>query len=128
MTRGQGWLDPASFATCVHPCWDEAPPCPIPSAIPGALEGSGAITPPCAISHQLLPSHCPILPPPCHHPSRPRPGSPLWLPLSSPVPPGDRSDPEGKAKSAKSTKKEPMSMFQVNGEKKEKKSKKKGMG
>ncbi|XP_027645696.2 tubby-related protein 1 isoform X1 [Falco rusticolus] len=40
-------------------------------------------------------------------------------------PKGDKSDPDGKAKSAKSTKKEQMSMFQVNGEKKEKKSKKK---
>ncbi|KFW62821.1 Tubby-related protein 1, partial [Pygoscelis adeliae] len=40
-------------------------------------------------------------------------------------PKGDKSNPDGKAKSAKSTKKEPMSMFQVNGEKKEKKSKKK---
>lgn len=61
-------------------------------------------------------------------PSPPCSGSPLWLHLSSSVPPGDRNNPEGKAKSAKSTKKEPMSMFQVNGEKKEKKSKKKGMG
>ncbi|XP_010114577.1 PREDICTED: tubby-related protein 1-like, partial [Chlamydotis macqueenii] len=39
----------------------------------------------------------------------------------------DKSNPDGKTKSAKSTKKEPMSMFQVNGEKKEKKSKKKSM-
>ncbi|XP_071624536.1 tubby-related protein 1 isoform X2 [Heliangelus exortis] len=38
---------------------------------------------------------------------------------------GDKSNPESKAKAAKSTKKEPMSVFQVNGEKKEKKSKKK---
>ncbi|XP_075632212.1 tubby-related protein 1 isoform X1 [Balearica regulorum gibbericeps] len=40
-------------------------------------------------------------------------------------PKGDKSDHDSKAKSAKNTKKEPMSMFQVNGEKKEKKSKKK---
>ncbi|KAM6191920.1 tubby-related protein 1 [Sarcoramphus papa] len=67
------------------------------------------------------------LPPPCHLPvpitARPCPSvRPL---ISSSVPPGDKSDPDSKAKSAKSTKKEPMSMFQVNGEKKEKKSKKK---
>ncbi|XP_068015984.1 tubby-related protein 1 isoform X2 [Melanerpes formicivorus] len=36
-------------------------------------------------------------------------------------PKGDKSDPEGKAKSAKSTKKESMAMFQVNREKKSKK-------
>lgn len=42
-------------------------------------------------------------------------------------PPGDKSNADSKAKSTKSTKKEPTSMFQVNGEKKEKKSKKKGM-
>lgn len=50
---------------------------------------------------------------------------PLIIPS---VPPGEKNDADGKAKSAKSTKKEPMSMFQVNGERKEKKSKKKGMG
>ncbi|XP_053943891.1 tubby-related protein 1 [Cuculus canorus] len=42
-------------------------------------------------------------------------------------PKGDKGDPTSKAKSAKSTKKESMSMFQVNGEKKEKKSKKKAI-
>ncbi|KAM4885093.1 LOW QUALITY PROTEIN: tubby-related protein 1 [Sylvia borin] len=47
---------------------------------------------------------------------------PAWLVISSSVPAEDKSDPESKTKSAKSTKKEPMSMFQV---KKEKKSKKK---
>ncbi|KAM6114400.1 LOW QUALITY PROTEIN: tubby-related protein 1 [Phoenicopterus ruber ruber] len=72
------------------------------------------------------------LPPPCHLPvpsppvpvtsCPPPPVQPL---IGSSVLPGDKSDPDGKAKSAKSTKKETMSMFQVNGEKKEKKSKKK---
>lgn len=42
-------------------------------------------------------------------------------------PPGDKSDADSKAKSTKSAKKEPISVFHVNGEKKEKKSKKKGM-
>ncbi|KAM9217270.1 tubby-related protein 1 [Leptosomus discolor] len=66
----------------------------------------------------------PTLPPPCPHvPSCPCP--PIRPLIGSSVLPGDKSDPEGKAKSAKSTKKEPMSVFQVNGEKKEKKSKKK---
>ncbi|KAM9255412.1 LOW QUALITY PROTEIN: tubby-related protein 1 [Cariama cristata] len=68
------------------------------------------------------------LPPPCHLPVpiTPSPSpSPLSPFISSSVPPGDKSDLDGKAKSAKSTKKEPMSMFQVNGDKKEKKSKKK---
>ncbi|KAM6040746.1 tubby-related protein 1 [Theristicus caerulescens] len=67
------------------------------------------------------------LPPHCHLPvpiiAHPLP--PVWPLISSSIPPGDKSDPDSKAKSAKSTKKEPMSMFQVNGEKKEKKSKKK---
>ncbi|KAM6044297.1 tubby-related protein 1 [Chlamydotis macqueenii] len=67
------------------------------------------------------------LPPPCCLPvpvtSHPCP--PVWPLISSSVPAGDKSNPDGKTKSAKSTKKEPMSMFQVNGEKKEKKSKKK---
>ncbi|NXA30021.1 TULP1 protein, partial [Ibidorhyncha struthersii] len=61
------------------------------------------------------PRHLPV---PCLCPS-------VWPLIGSSVPPGDKSDPDGKAKSAKSTKKESMSMFQVNGEKKEKKSKKK---
>lgn len=73
-----------------------------------------------AISPQLSPFCCslsPLVPITAH--------LPVWLVISSPVPAEDKSDPESKAKSAKSTKKEPMSVFQV---KKEKKSKKKGMG
>ncbi|XP_067166538.1 tubby-related protein 1 [Apteryx mantelli] len=42
-----------------------------------------------------------------------------------PKPKGDKNHPEGKAKPAKSSKKEQTSLFQVSGEKKEKKSKKK---
>ncbi|XP_019348055.2 tubby-related protein 1 [Alligator mississippiensis] len=38
---------------------------------------------------------------------------------------GDKSEPDAKSKTAKTTKKEPTSMFQVSGDKKEKKSKKK---
>lgn len=94
------------------------PPASRPHRVLGGSGGCGAIA-----SSQLDPSRCPH---PAtslfhHHPSL----SPS--PCSS-IPPGDKSEPDGKAKSAKSTKKEPMSMFQVNGEKKEKKSKKKGMG
>ncbi|KAM6237259.1 LOW QUALITY PROTEIN: tubby-related protein 1 [Porphyrio hochstetteri] len=63
-------------------------------------------------------AHSFLLSPPCHLPTP--------VPLSCPcVLPGDKSEPDGKAKPAKGTKKEQMSMFQVNGEKKEKKSKKK---
>ncbi|KAM6398969.1 LOW QUALITY PROTEIN: tubby-related protein 1 [Rhynochetos jubatus] len=72
-----------------------------------------------------LPLQCPfLLPPPCHLPV-PITLPPVRLPICSRVPPGDKSDPDGKAKPAKGTKKEPMTVFQVNGEKKEKKSKKK---
>lgn len=93
---------------------------------PGRLRGGcGAIAP---SSCNLPPAQPFPLPPPCHLPvlitAHPHPTvRPL---IGSCIPLGDRSDPDSKAKSAKSTKKEPMSVFQVNGEKK--KSKKKGMG
>lgn len=80
---------------------------PLPRQSPprSALSAALTLSPPC-------PRHCPF----------PSPG---WLLTSSSVPAEDKSDPDSKAKSAKSTKKEPMSVFQV---KKEKKNKKKGTG
>lgn len=78
--------------------------------------------PPPQISPQLNPScHIPVPITACTCP-------PVWPLIGFSVPPGDKGEPDSKAKSAKSTKKEPMSMFQVNGEKKEKKNKKKGTG
>ncbi|KAM6311188.1 tubby-related protein 1 [Podargus strigoides] len=71
--------------------------------------------------HCLLPVPPPLVTPSCC----PHLCPPPWPLIGSSIPPGDKSDPDGKAKSAKSTKKESLSMFQVNGDKKEKKSKKK---
>lgn len=90
-------------------------PASCPHCCPGGLRGNHPPRLP-AVSPLLaapLPLPCPLLSPSLIGPS---------------VLPGDKSDPDGKAKPAKSTKKESMSMFQVNGEKKEKKSKKKGTG
>lgn len=96
---------------------------PVPVAVPGGSGGCRAIAPPHAIPLSSALPAAPILSPLCpHHCPFP---SPVWRVISCSVPAEDKSDPDSKAKSAKSTKKEPMSVFQV---KKEKKSKKKGMG